>query len=189
MPSPQFPDPNGTPTADAAERWLRQIAPLLDAVARYLSPAPVGRARPGGEPPGRNADADDAALAEYARVRASLRPDRRAVRFSSLTACPASHARGGGATRPCRHAHVELLIAAEGGTGPGGSRYAVRVVNVDLPRWRHRDACIAPAPTWPDRGEAAAEGLRLARERWGEVAVVHSTPFPDRADAAMERDR
>lgn len=88
--------------------------------------------------------------------------------------------------RACRHAHVELLIEADGCTGPDRPRYAVRVVNVDLPRWRHRDAFIAPAPTWPDRGVAAAEGLRLARERWGEVAVVHSTPSLGRTDAATD---
>lgn len=186
MPSPQIPDPGSTPTADAAERWLRQIAPLLDAVAHYLSPDPVWRPGPGG--PLLGPDADATALAEHARVRASLPPDRRAARFSSLTACPASHARGG-AIRPCRHAHVELLIAEDGGTGPGGPRYAVRVVNVDLPRLRHRDACIAPAPTWPDRGAAAAEGMRLARERWGEVAVVHGTPVPDRAEPATDGGR
>ncbi len=183
MPSPQFPDPGSTPTADAAERWLRQIAPLLDAVARYLSPDSAERPGPGDGPP--RPDADAAALVEHARVRASLPPDRRAARFSSLTACPASHARVG-AIRSCRHAHVELLIAAVGGTGPGEPRYAVRVVNVDLPRWRHRDAFIAPAPTWPDRGEAATEGLRLARERWGEVVVVHGTPVPDRVEPATD---
>ncbi len=171
MSSPQFPDPESTPTADTAECWLRQVTPLLDALARFLSPDP------GGPLSGRETDTDtddDAARAAYARVR-----------FSALTACPGGHTRRD-ATRPCRHAHVELLIAAEGGMGAGGPRYAVRVVNVDLPRWRHRDAYIAPAPTWPDRGEAAAEGMRLARERWGEVAVVHSTPSPGRADAAMD---
>lgn len=183
MPSPQFPDPGSTPTADAAECWLRQIASLLDAVARYLSPDPVERPGPRAGSPRPDVDA---ALAEHARVRASLPPERRAARFSSLTACPASHARGG-AIRSCRHAHVELLIAAERGTGPGEPRYAVRVVNVDLPRWRHRDAFIAPAPTWPDHGEAAAAGLRLARERWGEVAVVHSTPSLSRTDTATDR--
>ena len=182
MPSPQFPDPGSTPTADAAERWLRQIAPLLDAGERYLSPDSIERPGPGDGPPRPDADA---ALAEHARVRASSPPERRAARFSSLTACPASHARRG-AIRPCRHAHVELLIAAEGGAGPGEPRYAVRVVNVDLPRWRHRDAFIAPAAIWPDRGEAAAAGLRLARERWGEVAVVHGTPFPDRAKPSTD---
>lgn len=183
MPSPQFPRPSNSPTADAAERWLRQIAPLLDAVERYLSPNSVERPGPGDGPP--HPDADAAALAEHARVRASLPPDRRAARFSSLTACPASRARGG-AIRSCRHTHVELLIEVERGSGPGGPRYAVRIVNVDLPRWRHRDALIAPAPTWPDRGEAAAAGLRLARERWGDVAVVHGTPVPDRAEPAMD---
>lgn len=191
MPSPRIPDPASPPTADAAECWLREVNPLLDAVARYLSPDAIGSTRPCDGPPRRamGADDDDAALAEYARAHAALRSDRPVARFAALTACHVGRADGSGATRLCGHAHVELLIAEEAGAGPGGPRYAVRVVNVDLPRWRHRDAFIAPAPTWPDRGEAAAEGLRLARERWGEVAVVHSTPCPDRADTATDGGR
>lgn len=180
---PQLPDPAHTPTADAAERWLRDISPLLDAVARYLSPDADGRTRPGDGPLARTAaaDDDDTALAERARAHAGQWMERPVTHFAALTACPDGRTRETDTTRPCRHAHVELLIEVDAGTGECAPRYGVRVVNVDLPRSRHRDAFIAPAPTWPDRGQAAAAGLRLAGERWGEVAVIHRTPFPDRA--------
>ena len=177
MPTVQHPDPGSTPTADAAERWLRQVTPLLDALARHLFPDLSGR-EVGME--------GHATLMGDAHAHTSLTPERRDARFSALTACPGGFTRRD-ATRPCHHTHVELLIAAEGDTGSGWPRYAVRVVNVDLPRRRHRDAFIEPAPTWAERGEAVAEGLRLARERWGEVAVVHSTPSPDRTDTATDR--
>lgn len=207
MCTPQLPDPDAdgpmprvTPTADAAERWLRrrgeataegagwwpeQVSRLLDDIALYLSPdAAVRRRRAAAEAAGRpdEPDEDAATLAALGAERNRAGPAPRTARFDALTACRARFGSPSAAGRACAHTHVELLVGEWPGPDRSASRYGVRVVNVDAPRSRHRDAFIAPETMWPDRALAVAAGLRLARERWGDVAVVFLTPPRRRPD-------
>ncbi len=175
-PDAENPRPGATPTADAAELWLGQVRPLLDAIAQYLRPATVAPPRRAGERAGcRAGQPDDGVAAAAPTLQCPATPR---APFAALSACPAYFSRARRDGSRCDHAHVEILVRAGVGPGRGGRGYGVRVVNVDLPRARHRDAFIAPEATWPDRPLALAAGLRLARERWGEIVVVHRTSLP-----------
>lgn len=187
------PAPVRTPTADAAERWLRtppspladhvewwlrEVVPLLKAVADYLSPG-----APAQPEPAQIAafDADALALTEERTAVAPQRPAGAGVPLN-LAGCRDWYARPNREGRRCPHTHIEILVREECAPAGGEAGYSLRVINVDLPRWHHAEAFIAPDGRWGDRDGAIAAAYGLARERWGAAIVaVHVTPASARA--------
>jgi hypothetical protein len=185
--------PGRTPTADAAERWLRtppspladhvewwlrEVVPLLGAVADYLAPGAPARSEPA------QAAAPDAEALALTEGRTAVAPRRPGVAGVSLNlaGCRDWYARPNRAGRRCPHTHIEILVREECAQAGGEAGYSLRVINVDLPRWCHAEAFIAPDGRWEDRDGAIAAAYGLACERWGAAIVaVHVTPAPSRA--------
>ena len=195
---------NATPTGDVAERWLRRAsgdwdgerhdaAGCVTAAQAYLHPPsiafratvpaagrPAGAGRGGAMGPfGWPLDPLRAAMLTGAPgLDGVVVPASPPSAFLGLTCCHAYYARPNRDHRPCAHAHVDLLVCRERGAG-SPEVYSVRVVNVDLPRCRHAEAFAESDALWPSYAAAAAAGVAVARERWGNaIAVVHLTPAP-----------